>query len=552
MSLRMTLERSISARWQLLIPVGILGIVLCCSLCAQQPAKESLDLSMYQRIREEGFEHSHVMEYAFGLSDGIGPRLTGSPNLTKAYAWTREQLTNMGCSNVHVEDEGEFGFGWQQRNAWLRMVIPDTSVFTAQAVPWSPPTQGPVTAEAILATVSSDQDFANYHGKLAGKIVVLGEMRPVPLPEEPLAFRWSDNDLARLKEYPVPAKATISAKQREESRAPFADKLAKFMTAEKAVAVVLPSKDGLSGYWPLLGGADGGGTGLIFDDMWHGFGSTVYTEEHALHTPAVIASIESYGRVYRLLKADIPVSLEINVDTGFTGAHEHLADVIGEIQGTDPTLKPELVMLGAHLDSWASGTGAADNGAGSAVALEVMRILTTLKVRPRRTIRVALWSGEEQGLLGSQRYVEKHFGSARNDHAGESDSIKAEQRNVSVYFNVDGGAGKIRGIFTENNIGVIPIFEQWIEPLQDLGVSTVTARHTSGSDHESFDAVGIPGFHFLQDPLDYFSRTHHSNMDTYERLPVADMKQIAVVEAIFVYDAAMRDAMLPALTVDSE
>jgi carboxypeptidase Q len=513
-------------------------------LHAQQPAYENVDLTMYQRIREEGLERSRVMEFASGLIDGIGPRLTGSPNLTKAYAWTQEQLTNMGCGNVHLEDEGEFGFGWQQRNAWLRMVTPDASVFIAQAVPWSPPTQGPVTAEAILVTVSSDQDFAKYHGKLAGKIVILGEMRNVLPPRDPLSTRLNDTDLAEVTEYGVPPSASSSVRS---ERASLMDKLAKFMADERVVGVILASPDGHNGYWPLIGSLDGGGTGIIFDDGGQGFGSRSFTEAHALHTPAMVANIESFGRVHRLLEAGIPVTLEMNVDTQFTGAHEHLNDVIAEIPGSDPALKAETVMLGGHLDSWASGTGATDNGAGSSIAMEVMRILTTLKVRPRRTIRVALWSGEEQGLIGSSRYVKAHFGSTGSvdEKQSSSDLILPDQKRISVYFNLDGGTGKIRGIFTEGNIAIIPIFRQWIAPLHDLGVDTVTARRTPNSDHESFDAAGIPGFHFLQDPLDYYSRAHHSNMDTFERLQAADMKLMAVVEAIFVYNAAMRDAMLP-------
>jgi carboxypeptidase Q len=521
-------------------------LISAVSLHAQQPASENIDLKMYQRIREEGLERSRVMEFASGLIDGIGPRLTGSPNLTKAYAWAQEQLTNIGCSNVHIEDEGEFGFGWQQRNAWLRMVTPDMSVFIAQAVPWSPPTQGPVTAQAILVTVSSDQDFANYHGKLAGKIVVLGEMRNVLPPQDPLSTRLNDTDLAKVTEYAIPTGPSASGSARSE-RGSLMDKLAKFMADERVVGVIVASPDGHNGYWPLIGSLDGGGTGIIFDDGGQGFGSRSFTEPHALHTPAMVANIESFGRVHRLLEAGIPVTLEMNVDTEFTGAHEHLNDVIAEIPGTDPALKAETVMLGGHLDSWASGTGATDNGAGSSIAVEVMRILTTLKVRPRRTIRVALWSGEEQGLIGSSRYVRAHFGSTRSvdDKQSPPDLMLPDQKRISVYFNLDGGTGKVRGIFTEGNIEIIPIFKQWIAPLHDLGVDTVTARRTPNSDHESFDAVGIPGFHFLQDPLDYYSRTHHSNMDTFERLQAADMKQMAVVEAIFVYNAAMRDAMLP-------
>jgi Zn-dependent M28 family amino/carboxypeptidase len=254
----------------------------------------------------------------------------------------------------------------------------------------------------------------------------------------------------------------------------------------------------------------------------------------------------------------VPVNLEMNVDTKFFGDHEHGYDTVAEIPGTDPKLKDEVVMLGGHLDSWASGTGATDNGAGTVVALEVMRILNTLQVKPRRTIRVALWTGEEQGEFGSYGYVKQHFGyvplSTAPDQlklpewlrkpAGPIE-LKSEQAKISGYFNVDNGSGRIRGVYLQENAAMAPIFQQWIEPLKDLGVSTITLRNTGGTDHEAFDGVGIPGFQFIQDPLDYETRAHHSNMDTYERLSPGDLAQAAVVEAIFVYNTAMRDQMLP-------
>jgi carboxypeptidase Q len=271
-----------------------------------------------------------------------------------------------------------------------------------------------------------------------------------------------------------------------------------------------------------------------------------------------VTAIENYGRVYRLLKANVPVNIELNVDTKFTGDHEQGYDTVAEIPGTDPKLKDEIVMVGGHLDSWAAGTGASDNGAGSLVAMEVMRILNALGAKPRRTIRVALWSGEEEGMFGSSGYVKQHFGSFPLSDTPEQRqlpefvrkpagplTVKPEQKLVSAYFNVDNGGGRIRGVYLQGNAAVAPIFAQWLAPLKDLGVTTLTLRNTGGTDHLSFDAVGIPGFQFIQDELDYETRTHHSNMDTYERLIPDDMKQAAVVEAIFVYNAAMRDQMLP-------
>ena len=515
---------------------------------APQPQRETLDLNMYQLIRNEGIGHSHVMEYASGLDDGIGPRLTGSPNLKRANEWTRDQLTAMGCSNAHLEDWGEFGMGWQQLNTWVRMTSPDTAVLIAQAGPWSPATQGAVSGPAIWIEVKEEKDLDKYKGKLAGHIVLFGDMREVKPVEKPLWTRLDDAELKKLTEYPTHPEGEDYI-ERFKKRTELRQKIGQFLAAEHALAVVMPSRDGQNG---------GGSGGTIFDDNGTAFGWGVYQRENADPLPVLVMAIENYGRIYRLLKARVPVSLEMNVDTKFFGDHEHGYDTVAEIPGADPKLKDEIVMLGGHLDSWASGTGATDNGAGTVVALEVMRILNTLQVKPRRTIRIALWTGEEQGEFGSYGYVKQHFGyvplSTAPDQlklpewlrkpAGPVE-LKPEQAKISGYFNVDNGSGRIRGVYLQENAAMAPIFQQWIEPLKDLGVSTITLRNTGGTDHEAFDGVGIPGFQFIQDPLDYESRAHHSNMDTYERLSPGDLAQAAVVEAIFVYNTAMRDQMLP-------
>ncbi len=513
-----------------------------------QPQVETLDLNMYQRIRVEGLNHSHAMEYASALFDDIGPRLTGSQNLKHANEWTRDQFTAMGCSNAHLEDWGEFGMGWQQLNTWVRMTSPDMAVFIAQAGPWSPATNGAVTGSAVWIDVSDEKDFDKYKGKLAGKIVLYGAMREVPPVEKPLWTRYDDKELKELTEWPKP-------RDRGDFMQQFMKRLAlrravgKFLADEHALAVITPSRDGQNG---------GGSGGTIFDDSSVGFGWEAYKRESANPLPVVVMAIENYGRVYRLLKANVPVTMEMNVDTKFTGDHEHGFDTIAEIPGTDPKLKDEVVMVGGHLDSWASGTGATDNGAGTVVAMEVMRILNTLQVKPRRTIRVALWTGEEQGEYGSYGYVHQHFGQVPLSTAPDQlklpewirkpsgpVQLKPEWQKISGYFNLDNGSGKIRGVYLQENAAMAPIFAQWIEPLKDLGVTTITLRNTGGTDHEAFDAVGIPGFQFIQDPLDYSSRTHHSNMDVYEELSPGDLAQAAVVEATFVYNTAMRDQMLP-------
>jgi peptidase M28-like protein len=513
-----------------------------------QPAKENLDLNIYEQIRIEGLTHSHVMEYASGLMDGIGPRLTGSPNLKRANEWTRDQLAAMGCSNAHLEDWGEFGMGWQQLNTWTRMAAPDTAVFITQAAPWSPSSNGAISGQAIWMDVKKEEDLDKYKGKLAGKVVLLGEMREVKPVDKPLFEREDEKELAKIVEHPLtpePEYFTPELMKSIELR----QKISKFLAEEHALAVILPSRDGRN---------NGGSGGTIFVDSSRGLGWFSYQREHMQPAPVVIAAIENYGRVYRLLKANVPVTIEMNVDVKFTGDHEHGFDTIAEIPGTDPKLKDEVVMVGGHLDSWASATGATDNGAGTVVAMEVMRILNTLQVKPRRTIRIGLWTGEEQGLFGSIGYVKQHFGFVPLSTAPDQVKLpewmrkpagpielKPDQQKISGYFNVDNGSGKILGVYLQENVAEAPIFSQWIEPLKDLGVTAISVRNTGGTDHESFDNVGIPGFQFIQDRLDYSSRTHHSNMDTYERLQAGDLAQAATVEAIFVYNTAMRDQMLP-------
>jgi carboxypeptidase Q len=513
-----------------------------------QPAKENLDYNMYQQVRIEGLTHSHVMEFASALMDGIGPRLTGSPNLKHANEWTRDQLAAMGCSNAHLEDWGEFGMGWQQLNTWTRMASPDTAVFITQAAPWSPSSNGAISGQAIWIDVKKEEDLDKYKGKLAGKVVLLGDMREVKPVDKPLFERDDEKDLAKIIEHPLVPEQEYFTPELMKS-IDLRQKISAFLASEHALAVILPSRDGRN---------NGGSGGTIFVDSSRGLGWFSYQREHIQPVPVVIAAIENYGRVYRLLKANVPVTIEMNVDVKFTGDHEHGFDTIAEIPGTDPKLKDEVVMVGGHLDSWAAATGATDNGAGTVVAMEVMRILNALQVKPRRTIRIGLWTGEEQGLFGSVGYVKQHFGFVPLSTAPDQVKLpewlrkpagplvlKPEQQKISGYFNVDNGSGKILGVYLQENIAETPIFAQWIEPLKDLGVTAISVRNTEGTDHESFDAVGIPGFQFIQDKLDYSSRTHHSNMDTYERLQSGDLAQAATVEAIFVYNTAMRDQMLP-------
>jgi carboxypeptidase Q len=518
-----------------------------------QPATEALDLGMYTRIRDEGLNHSHVMEYASALFDGIGPRLTGSPNLARANAWTRDQLTAMGCANAHLESWGDFGLGWRQISTSVDMVIPDTAVFIAQATPWSPATHGAVTAEVIaVPPLKEEKDLDAWKGKLAGKIVLYGKSPKINPDPEPLMQHYDESKLLQIYQYPLDGNmeeqhvSTEGPKYWEEAfkKINFQEKVAKFFTDEHAVAVLVPGWSG-----------DGG---IVRDDNSEQLGGNVYLPDHRQTIPSAVLSSENFGRVGRLLEHAVPVTVSVAINSEFTGDHEQGYNTIAEIPGSDPQLKDQVVMVGGHLDSWIAGTGATDDGAGVIIAMEAMRILATLHVQPRRTIRIALWSGEEQGEFGSLGYIHQHFAtiglSTKPDELAVPEflrervgplTVKPEHALISGYFNLDNGGGKLLGIYAESNAAIVPIFNQWMAPLKDLGVSTISMRNTGSTDHESFNEVGIPGFQFIQDPRDYETRSLHSNQDVYERLSPSDLKQAAVVEAIFVYNTAMRDQMLP-------
>ncbi len=518
-----------------------------------QPAVEKIDLDAYARIRNEGLEHSHIMEYASGLFDGIGPRLTGSPNLARADEWAVQQLKAMGASDARLESWGEFGLGWKQIGTSVYLAAPDTAVLIGQATPWSPATNGSVTAPVIAVPYPQEEAaFEEWRGKLAGKIVLLGNSPKVPPDPAPLLVHYDDAKLAQFVHYPFDGDVTAQSVDPDDPKfwanifrqVNFREKISKFLAAEHAVAILVPSYAG-----------DGG---IMRDDNNTAMGQYVYLADHKQPIPSVVLANEGFGRIARLLAANVPVSVTLNVDTKFTGDHEQGYNVLAEIPGTDPSLKDQVVMVGGHLDSWTAGTGATDNGAGSIIAMEAMRILLASGLKPRRTIRIALWSGEEQGEMGSLGYVRKHIAemglSKAADQAGVPEFLrerigplttKPDHALVSGYFNIDNGGGRLLGIYTEHNDAVAPIFQQWIAPLHDIDATTVSLRATGGTDHEMFDQVGIPGFQFIQDQRDYETRSVHTNQDVYERLSPADMKQAAVVEAIFVYNTAMRDQMLP-------
>ena len=501
---------------------------------------DTVNLEFITRLREEEFSHGQVLDIVSHLTDGIGPRLTGSPNMKKANEWTRDQLLKWGLVNAHLEAWGSFGRGWAYQRCEVRMISPDIMQVVALPEAWTPGTNGPIRGEVTQVIATTSADLEKYRGKLSGKIVLLGATR-VPNPiDKPLFRRDDDADLAKIANFEIPLPANEARRQEAIKRFQFQRELEKFLTDEHVAAVLEPTR------------APGQG-GTIFVQSG---GS--YEKDKTIGVPRITVSVEHFGRMARLVAKKVPVEMEVNVEAQFYDDDDKGYDTIAEIPGADSKLKEQIVMLGGHLDSWHAGTGATDNAVGVAASMEAVRLLQQLGVQPRRTIRIALWSGEEEGLLGSRGYVKEHFGSRPESTdpkykdapsflrpPGGPIELKAEQKLVSVYFNLDNGAGKIRGIYQQGNALVAPIFEKWMEPFRDLGMTTLTMRNTGGTDHLSFDAVGIPAFQFIQDPLDYGTLTHHSNLDVYESIRPDDLKQAAVIMASFVYHAAMRDEMIP-------
>ena len=515
------------------------------------PVAETLDLAAIARIRDEELNHSHIMDYASGLFDGIGPRLTGSPDFARAEQWSLEQFRHMSAFNVHTESWGDFGMGWQQIGTSLLMTAPSTATILAQATPWSPATAGEVSGGVIaVPAMKEEKDFEKWRGKLGGKIILYGNAPKID-PDLSVAIEHLDAaKLDHLRSYPLDGDQsdtyvlpTDAAKwEKTFGERAFQEKIGRFFADEHAVAVLRP----------------GGAGGVLHDDTNISLGWFVYRPEHKQAIPSAVIASEAFGPMHRLVSHDVPVSARLNIQTQFGGDHVQGENVLAEIPGTDPALKDQVVMLGGHLDSWIAGTGATDDGAGSIIALEAMRILRALNLQPRRTIRAALWGGEEQGIFGSGGYVASHFGARSYSSKPEEQVVpeflrqqtgpivlKPEHANLDAYFNADNGSGKFLGICAEGNSLAAAIFQDWAAPVRDLGFTTISLRNSGSTDHISFQEVGLPGFQFIQDPRDYEPRSAHSNLDTYERLSEQDLKQAAVIMAIFVYNTAQRDAMMP-------
>lgn len=493
------------------------------------------DLTTVSRIRGEGFRNSRVMEYAEALTDRIGPRLTGSPNMKKANEWTRDELTKIGLVNAHLEPY-KFGRGWSSDSSSVRMLAPDVQQLYALPMAWSPSTNGPIRAKVMKAKLESKEDLEKHKGKFAGAILMIAEPKEMKPQEKAALERYDEAELQKLAEYAIPSARDEARRGELMKRRELRKQLAQFTIDEKVAAVVSP----------------GNGEGGVFRVQ----GGGTWRDDEPIGVPAVGLAPEHYARIARLLDDKTEVELEIDVRAQYHDQDLNAYNTVADIPGSDK--KGEVVMMGAHLDSWHTGTGATDNAAGVVVMMEAARILKALGVTPKRTIRIALWSGEEQGLLGSRAYVEEHFAKRAEPKDPEQAKLpswartekgelvkKPDFAKLAAYFNVDNGTGKIRGIYAQENAAAVPLFTAWLAPFHDLGATTVTMRNTMSTDHVPFDDAGLPGFQFIQDEVEYSTRTHHTNWDTFERLQREDLMQAAVVVATFVWEAANREQMVP-------
>ncbi len=520
-------------------------------------SQESIDLAAIDRIKTEAFDRSQVMDHLRTLTDVLGPRLTGSPQFDNAAKWASERLTQFGLSNVHLERWGPFGRSWSIEQYSAELLSPSYTRLSAVPLAWSAPTTGPVTGEPIAAPFELAfargprrlaADFEAYRkqwkGRLRGKIVLFTPTQSTPPRQTALFTRYSDAELADLAKAPDPA-ALQPANTLDDLQWPdkeeevfklfmglseslldqlidrydaLAAERARFLAEEGAAAILIADQRAREG----LLGAEAAGS---------------FRARDPLAPPTFVITAEHYNRIVRLVQDKQSVRIRVDLKAAVSSMDVDGANIVGEIAGG--AKKDEVVMIGAHFDSWHAGTGATDNGTGSAVMIEVMRILKTLDLKLDRTVRIALWGGEEQGLLGSRAYVGDHFADLNTM------ALRPEHEKLSGYFNLDNGSGRIRGVYLQQHEAMRPLFEQWLAPFRDLGVTTITIRNTGGTDHLSFARVGLPGFQFIQDGLDYGTVTHHTSADTYEHAVAADLMQASAVIASVVYHAANRPDRLP-------
>jgi hypothetical protein len=536
--------------------------------CAAQPvraAADEADLEVVNRIKQEAFQRSRVMDYVHLLADENGARMTGSPGYRRAADHAIAALKAAGIGYAQLEPWGQFGRGWDWSRVGVHMLEPSRTTLIAYPADFSPATGGAVTGEVTFAPLWDQDGDAprngdleqvasrievwkrKYEGTLAGRIVMLDHPRRFTLEDEPPARRFSAEDLGRLGErwyngpvdpgpvpeleWPIvrlPADPEERARMWEVMPLEYAadrwqlerrlsDRIAAFLAGEGVVAVLV-------GSWAS-------GAGIV---QHSDYGS--HLEDSPVPPPTVVLAPEHYQRIHRLIEREVPVRLEVEVDASFYPGAEG-TNVIAELAGASRS--GELVMIGAHLDSWHGATGATDNAAGCAVVMEAMRILAALDRPLKRTVRAALWDGEEQGLIGSRAYVARHFADP------VTMALERDHARLSAYFNFDSGGGRVRGVYLQQNDMARPIVDAWLAPFAEQGVAGATIINSFGSDHLAFNAVGLPGFTFVQDPLDYEDVTHHSNADDASHLVAGDLMQAAAVVATVAYHAAMRDERMP-------
>ncbi len=494
---------------------SLLLFIIPCNTYSQD---EPVDLRMVYKIKQEGFKNSGIEDLAFWMTDFVGPRLTASNGKKKADEWASQRMKEYGLENVRIEIARPFERGgWENQKTYLAMTAPYYTAFTANPKAWTGSTRGLIKGSPVLLDINNESDFEQYKGELKGKIVIMPSTSIYEVSFDPLAERFSEEELENLQQ------ASYAGRGGRRGDFDFEEYMRRRMIQRQAADFL--KDEGVSAI--LTSGGE-------FNVPRSSGASYTAGEDHPV--TELYLPVEAHGRIMRLMQHDVDVEIEMEVKNNFYNSPS-VTNVIGEIPGTDPDLKDEIVLLGGHYDSWHGGTGAADNASGCIVMMEAMRILKSLDIKPRRTIRIALWGGEEQGLNGSRGYVEKYI----RDRDG---NMLEGFDNFAVYFNMDNGTGKFRGIYVQENDMVVPLFEAWFEPFEDMGCSTVTLRNTSGTDHLSFDALGLPAFQFIQDEIEY-GRGYHTIMDTYERLVMDDLKHNAVVVASLAYHAAMRDEVLP-------
>jgi carboxypeptidase Q len=496
-------------------------------------AQEKVDSAMMAKIRDEGLNRSKAMEMLSWIADVYGPRLTGSQEYINAANWAKNKFTEMGIENSHLESWGPFGKSWKLKEYSATLVGRQTQPLISYPKAWSPGLKDKVVGEVIYFDADSLDQIETYKGKLKGKYVLFTKPNKLNAYFTPPAARTADSSLLQMAnaEPPVPGRGGFNFQQspQQKQAALVTFKRWELLLKENPAAVLTSA----------AAQRNEGGSVFVMGATVPVHPDSPRVAVFSVKAPKIPTQIEvgaeHYNRLVRMVQKGEKVKLAVELDVEMSAKDDSCYNVIAEIPGGD--LKDEIVMIGGHLDSWHGGTGATDDGSGSTVVMEAMRILKTIGVKPRRTIRAALWGGEEQGLLGSRGYVKQHF--------GVRDTLKPEADKFAAYFNNDNGTGKVRGIYMQGNEQLRPIFRAWLAPFKDLGATTVTPMNTGGTDHQAFDGVGLPGFQFIQDPIEYGTRTWHSTMDVWDRVQEDDIKQAAILMAAFAYNAAMRDEKLP-------